>query len=240
MVFLCFSGHDRMTIVKSILYHLKKYGIDVWYDNHNYILGDNKENKYRDAIQSSRYAIIIFSKYFPDSPGAIEELEVIEKQHRAGLIHVFPIFYQISASAIPDKYSWLCELIYNELDESTGSLLTCNQIVSKVFDDILKQCSIKTVEEVLQFGTSKSLFVERMLESYFDIIPENINSRLTILYSLFTFIETEINLPTYLRKTVHYLFQNTKLSLEYDFKEITIMENAVCLAATQYFMNNQG
>ena len=239
MVFLCFSGHDRMTIVKSILYHLKKYGIDVWYDNHNYILGDNKEKKYRDAIQSSRYAIVVFSRFFPNSPGAIEELEVIEKQHRAGLIHVFPIFYQISASAVPDKYSWLCELIYNELDESTGSLLTCNQIVSKIFIDMLEQCNIKTVEDVVQFGSRKSLFIAKMLECYYDIVPENINSRMTILYCVFTYIETEIGLPTYLRKTAHYLFQNTKLTLDYDFKEITIMENAVCLAARQYFMNNQ-
>lgn len=239
MFFLCFSGRDRMTIVRAILYHLEKFGLDVWYDNHEYILGDNKKGNYISAIQQSRYAIVIFSKAFPASLGAVEELEVIEERYNAGLLHVFPIFYEFSASTVPREFKWLSDMIYNELDESTGTLLTCNQIVCKYFIDLIEQCKFKSLEDMIEQRASLPFFVIKMVENYYDIIPANINSRLTILYSIFLFLETEIHLPKHLTKTVHYLFQNTKLALEYDFKEITLMEQAVCLAAAQYVMNSQ-
>lgn len=237
--FLCFSGRDRMTIVQSILYHLEKFGLNVWYDNHKYILGDNKKGNYISAIQQSRYAIVIFSKAFTTSPGAIEELEVIKEQYNAGLLHVFPIFYEYSANEIPMEFRWLSDMIYNEINMSSGTLLTCNQIVCKYFTDLIEQSKFKSVEDIIEHRYSLPPFVIKMLENYSDIIPSNINSRLTILYSLFLFLETEIRMPKYLTQTVHYLFQNTKLALEYDFKEITLMEQAVCLAAAQHVMSSQ-
>lgn len=41
-VFLCFSSADRYTIVDSVLYHLKRFHIPVWYDYHELTLGDNR------------------------------------------------------------------------------------------------------------------------------------------------------------------------------------------------------
>ena len=65
MIFLCFSSGDRYTIVKSCLYHLKNYGLSVWYDYHELILGDMKREKnFIDAIQTSDYYIIIYSSNF--------------------------------------------------------------------------------------------------------------------------------------------------------------------------------
>ena len=92
MIFLCFSGRDRMTIVQSVLYHLKQYGLPVWYDNYEYILGDNKETNYMAGIDASPYAIVIFSSDFIHSPGAIEELEYIAHQYWERKINVFTIF----------------------------------------------------------------------------------------------------------------------------------------------------
>ena len=31
-MFMCFSSGDRYTVAKSCLYHLKNFGINVWYD----------------------------------------------------------------------------------------------------------------------------------------------------------------------------------------------------------------
>ena len=74
MIFLCFSGKDRKTIVNSIRYHLESYGLNVWYDNHQYIIGDDKVLNYTQSIKQCPYAIVINSENFIDSPGAIEEL----------------------------------------------------------------------------------------------------------------------------------------------------------------------
>ena len=88
MFFLCFSGRDRLTAAQSILYHLQKYGLQVWFDNHEYLLGDKKDETFTQAINESSYAVVILSPDFPNSPGAIEELDVIKRRYDAGQIYV--------------------------------------------------------------------------------------------------------------------------------------------------------
>lgn len=239
MFFLCFSGYDRTTIVQSILYHLQKFGLDVWYDNHRYILGDQKCNTYVDAINKSQYAIVIFSPYFPNSFGAIEELEIIKSRYDKGYIHIFPIFYNISANIVPTTYSWLCDMIYNELNDSTGTLLTCNQMVNKFFSDNLINKKYKNLWDIKFSQQLIPKYILKMIEDYYTIIPENINSRLTLLYCLFLYLNEILDLPRYLIKTADYLFQTTQLNLNYNFKEIIIMEQIVCIAINQYITNNR-
>lgn len=239
MFFLCFSGRDRLIAAQSILYHLQKYGLQVWYDNHEYLLGDKKIESFTQAIYKSRYAIVIISPDFPNSPGAIEELDVIKCRYDAGKIYVFPVFFKLQAKDIPSEYQWLNDLIYNEIDESTGSLLTCNQIVCKYFSDLLAESEFKTIQDILKSEDRFPKFCEKLAESYYDMVPANINSRLSLLYSLFLFFETICELPEYLVKAAHYLFLTTKLDLSYNFKEIILMEQVVCLAAGCYVRNSQ-
>ena len=231
MFFLCFSGRDRLSAAQPILYHLQKYGLQIWYDNHEYLLGDEKVEHFTRAIYECHYAIVIASPDFPNSPGAIEELEVIKHRYDAGLIHVFPIFFNLRAKDIPPEYKWLCDLIYNEIDETTGSLLTCNQIVCKYFSDLLEQSEFKTMQDLFKSRNKLPTFSQRIVENYCDIVPANINSRLALLYSLFLFFETICELPEYLVKAAHYLSLTTKLDLVYNFKEVILMEQVVCLAA---------
>lgn len=239
MFFLCFSGQDRLSVAQSILYHLEKYGLQVWYDNHEYLLGDKKIESFTQAIHESRYAIVILSPDFPNSPGAIEELDVIKHRYDAGQIYVFPIFFRLQAKDVPPEYQWLNNLIYNEIDESTGSLLTCNQIVCKYFSDLLAESEFKTIQDILRFRDRVPTFCEKAVENYYDIVPANINSRLSLLYSLFLYFETICELPKYLVKTAHYLFLTTKLDLSYNFKEIILMEQVVCLATSCFIKNSR-
>ena len=238
MFFLCFSGQDRMTIVRSVLYHLEKYGIITWYDNHEYVLGDNKKENYTQAIYNSQYAIVIISRTFSESLGAIEELDIIKQRYESGYLHVFPIFYNILANDVPEQYQWLCDLIYNELNDSTGSLLTCNQIVCKYYSDLLSNCQFHSINDLLQYTYEMPSYIVKMIENYNEIIPSNTNSRIAFLYSIYLFFEQNTGLPCYLTKSAHYIFQNTKLDLGYDFKEITLMEEIVCLSANHYIKNN--
>lgn len=238
MFFLCFSGQDRATIVQSVLYHLQRYGLDVWYDNYRYILGDQKYDTFSDAIKNSQYAVVIFSPSFPQSPGALEELEVIKKHYDKGYIHIFPIFYNISANLIPTQYSWLCDMIYNELDDSTGTLLTCNQMANKFLSDILNTKQYKSLWEIKALQNILPKYILKMIENYCGIIPENINSQLTLLYCLFLYLDEIAELPQYLTKSANYIFQTTRLNLSYNFKEVIIMEQIVCLSINQYITYN--
>jgi len=234
MFFLCFSGMDRKTVVQSILFHLQKFGIDVWYDNYEHTLGDNKQQNYVNGIIHSKYAVVIFSPFFPKSPGALEELVIIKEQYMQRKIHVFPLFYNIPATAVPADYFWLRDLIYNEIDDSTGTLLPCRQMVYQFFKDTLAGKPYQSLFNIQMRPEALPPYARKLINDYFLILPQNINSRMTILYCLFSFLQELISLPNYLTRTVNYLFQTTYLELPYNHKEISLMEQAVCLAANYY------
>ena len=63
-LFICFAAEDRYSIAEPIVHHLKNYGIKIWYDRYELLLGDNrrKKNLYEGATLC-KYAIVIISKY---------------------------------------------------------------------------------------------------------------------------------------------------------------------------------
>lgn len=44
-LFISFSAKDRYDIVQPIVYHLKNYGINIWYDRYEMVMGDNRFKK---------------------------------------------------------------------------------------------------------------------------------------------------------------------------------------------------
>lgn len=235
MIFLCFSGKDRYTIVQSILYHLKNYGLEIWFDNHEYILGDHKTRKYTQAIINSKYTIVILSKYFWNSEGAIEELEVIKKQFENNKIHIFPILYKIKACDVPKKFQWLTELIYNELDDSTGTILTCNQILCKVLKDYIDSNEYYSLEYFLKDDTFEYIFLKQIINSYNEIVEENHVCKITLLYTIYLYISEQIDIPKNIYKAINYIFKTTKLNINYNFKEIVIMEYLITICLNQLY-----
>lgn len=79
MVFLCFSSGDRETIVQSVLYHLKKYGVSVWYDYHELTLGDDRiHGNFTNGLDLCNYAVIIISPNMFDCNCGNDELNAIK------------------------------------------------------------------------------------------------------------------------------------------------------------------
>lgn len=239
MIFLCFSGKDRTKIVTSILYHLENHGFEVWFDNHQYIIGDDKVKKYTDAIMSCEYAIVIYSENFPDSPGAVEELAVIKERHQRGKMPIFPIFYNIPAIDVVGEYAWLCDMIYNEVADHTGTLLTCNQIVCKYYEDKIKKLGYQPIGNYTALSCGECFscaYINRLLNLYENISASNINSKMSLLYCLALYLfevgPADMNL---LKKSANYLFDTTRLDLPYNFKEIILLEQICIILLGNYF-----
>ena len=93
-LFICFAAEDRYSIAEPIVHHLKNYGIKIWYDRYELLLGDNrrKKNLYEGATLC-KYAVVIISKYTLKSKCAMEEINIIRKRYRKGDVTVFPILY---------------------------------------------------------------------------------------------------------------------------------------------------
>lgn len=59
-IFICFSAKDRYDIVQPVVYHLENYGIDVWYDRHEMVMGDDRLKKnIEEGAGKCEYALII-------------------------------------------------------------------------------------------------------------------------------------------------------------------------------------
>lgn len=222
MIFLCFSGKDRFTIVSSIRHHLKNYGLDVWYDYHQYILGDDKVETYVRAIYSCQYAIVVFSPNTINSMGELEEIKIIKDRYDRKKIHVFPIFYNYDTDEIPNEHSWLCKLIYNKLGNGTRSLPTCNQIVCKILDDFIKENCYMGISDI-KVNIDQSSYIYSLINIYGQTASSNLNTRISILYCLILYVKRYVIVPN-ISKSAEYLFSAIKLNIKNDFKEILIME----------------
>lgn len=232
MIFLCFSSKDRYSIVESVMYHLKNYGLSVWYDYHKLILGDDRD--YRnlvEGIEQNNHAIIIVTSNIVDCVCANDEIAVIHKQYTLGKIHVFPIFYKISALELPSEYQWLCRFIYNEIDDTTGTLLTCNQIILKYIIDKNRIYDIKELIDYEKLSFQDNFIIE-MLSTYFEIDSDNLNAKVLTLFSVFKYLICKYEsyqYPNYCMKTFKRLYDLTRLKLQINWKELSILENSLLL-----------
>lgn len=232
MIFLCFSSKDRNTVVRSIMYHLKNYGIPVWYDYHQLILGDNRDYKnLEEGIRHNHYAVIILSNNIFNCKCANDELAVIKQQYVSQKIHIFPIFYKIKASDLPKKYKWLCKLIYNEINEHSGTLLTCNQITLKYIEDKNKLYSTCNLSDYIN-GKFQDSYIQDMLTIYFEIGCDCLNLRILALFTIFKYLcckYENVEYPLFCIKTFNKLYTATKLNLRMDWKELSILESILLL-----------
>ena len=226
MIFLCFSSKDRYTIAESILYHLKNYGLKVWYDYHTLILGDDKiEENINNGVYKSKYVILILSPNFYDCECGNMELDEIKKLHDLKKLHIFPILYNVKAKDLSKQYSWITNMIYNELSNDTPSLPTCNQIICQILkDEIISKkyqsfCDIKANND----------YINNLISSYKLLDNQNITAKLTILFCINEFLKSFQKDITshFCCKILSQLFKYTALNLKISFKELIIAEQSI-------------
>ena len=243
-IFVCLSSKDRQTVVESIMYHIANFGFAMWYDRHKMLLGDKRNYKnFIEGIVQTEYAIVVMSKNSIESTCVAEEMEYLKKQYDIGLITIFPVFYKILPTELPNSYQWLTDLVYKELDEKSGTLLTCNHIITKILNDELKKCKYQTLHELLNFleTHNQDKFITNMLRAYLEISGENHNARISILYSICTYLSVTMKdiemFPQYYWKGFERIFSYTKLNLETDLRETLILEiQTIILVNNLYFI----
>lgn len=163
-----------------------------------------------------------------------------KKGYKSGDISIFPVLYEISPDSLSTNLSWIKELIYKEANRSSGTYEICNHITCKITDDILKEYKIKDIQNIVECLSNKiPLATQTILKSYQETDAKNLNSRVALLYSAFITIKVLIkssdnkitNMVSCIFKR---LFSETKLNLEIDYREIWLLENAICILINQY------
>lgn len=239
-IFISFAAEDRYDIAEPIVYHLKNYGFTLWYDRHMLVVSDNRVAKNLiDGATECDYAILVLSKNTAQSQCALEEISIIESRFRQGNVTVFPILYEISPSKLPEELRWVKTLIFKEVDKNSGTREICNHIACKITDDLLRDCHFRHIQDIVLNPPNELPFdCKAILKSYLSVDNANLNSKVSLLYATYlTVIHVQGNINCIcpmIMKIFERLFSETKLSLAIDYREIWLLENAVCLLINNY------
>lgn len=235
MIFFCFSSKDRHNVVEAILYHLTNFEIPVWYDRHKMLLGDDRNFKnFEDGVNKADYYLIILSPNAISSVCANEEIDLIKNQCLEGGGTVFPLFYNIKADEIPEKFSWLKKYVYKEINGKIDVYSACNHIICRLLLDELSKYKYQTIEDIYNRCLSIPIqkYVVSLLFSYKQIDDSNYNAKIAILYALFIYIKSSYDLtcvPKFYYSGIEKLFNEAKLNLETELREILICERSCIL-----------
>lgn len=238
-IFICFSAKDRYDIVQPIVYHLKNYGINVWYDRYEMVMGDDRFLKnIKEGAGECEYALIVLSPNTVNSTCATEEIKILEERYYRREVVIFPVLYELEPNKIPSKFIWISNLIFKEVDRTTGTLEICNHIACKITQDMLCDCRYKTIREILNISLPLPKSVNSLLKKYTQIDSANLNSRVALLYATYTIIQSDsptieqsYDVPT---KTFERLFAETLLNLTIDYRELWLLENSLCILIDNY------
>lgn len=239
-VFICFSAKDRYNIAQPVVYHLKNYGVDVWYDRYEMVMGDDRIKKnIKEGAGKCGYALIILSSNTIDSPCATEEIKVLESRYYKKEVVIFPVLYELKPCNIPSNFKWISNLIFKEVNRTTGTLEICNHIACKITYDILDNCKYKTIKEIVDSSLPLPNSVNTLLDKYTKLDNANLNSRVALLYAIYLII-VESNSPVMdmpceiPAKVFERLFTETLLNLSVDYRELWLLENSICILIEDY------
>lgn len=243
-LFIAFAAEDRYAIAEPLVYHLKNYGVNIWYDRHSLLLGDNRERKnLDDGARSSPYACIIISKHTKDSRCAMEEISIIRKRYYEHDVAVFPVLYELSPEDIPCDLHWVKEVIYKEVTRRSGTRETCNHIACKISENILMYHPVKSISDFMALLPTHTSAARAILCSYEKIDHANLNSRISLLYAAYIILTCTKCFPhntevRFARQVFNRLFSETQLNISVDYREIWLLENALCILANYYLSIN--
>lgn len=235
MIFFCFSSKDRHEIVEAMLFHITNYDLPVWYDRHKMLMGDERDYKnFEEGVNQSTYAVIILSPNAIKSVCAREEIELIRQRYVARKITVFPIFYNISASDIPDEFCWMTKLVYKELTIDNDANSACNHILCKVLLDELQRYPLKSINAYLESYGNRPVYsyITKLILAYCRISDDNKDAQIAILYAICKYIceiHQLVGVPTFYTSGIDRLFDSTRLHLPIDLRESLIMERLTLL-----------
>lgn len=241
-LFICFAAKDRYDVVQPIVYHLKNYGIDIWYDRYEMVMGDNRfEKNIEEGAGKCRYALIVLSHNTINSLCATEEIAILEERYYKNEVIIFPVLFKIKPSDVPSKFQWVKDLIFKEVLSDTGTLEVANHIACKITKDILAHYRYKNILDILSSKKVISKPIISLLKNYTKIDVANLNSRVALLFAVYTIIVeshtiiiNEINrIPI---KVFDRLFTETCLNLSIDYRELWLLENSICILIQHYYM----
>ena len=121
-VFISFRGEDtRNTFVGHLYNALEQKGIETYIDDKKIRKGKTISDELIEAIEGSRFYIIVFSKKYASSSWCLEELVKIMECEKMPEHAAYPVFYDVEPTEVRKLYGPVGEAFKkHENDESAG------------------------------------------------------------------------------------------------------------------------
>ncbi|MFR9546594.1 MAG: toll/interleukin-1 receptor domain-containing protein [Rikenellaceae bacterium] len=134
-VFVSHASEDKDEYVRELVASLKRVAPDVWYDEDSMEWGDNLLSKITSGLETSEFAIVVFSKsFFGKTWTEFELKELLNKQNSLGVKVVLPLLYNCTTDEFFQKYPFLRDLIFMEANK-----LSCDDIAMKFAKILIKR-----------------------------------------------------------------------------------------------------
>lgn len=236
-VFICFSHKDRYEIVEPLVYHLINYGIKVWYDRHELLMGDNRIQKNLiEGVSTCDYAIIIISKNTESSVCAMEEISIIRDKYLHGNVVVFPVLYEIAPRDLPDELKWVSEMIYKEIDRHSGAYRICNHIACRITNDYIVNLICRKITDASKcLNPEQHQSILSLVNCYLNVDRDNLNGRIALLYAVYLIALQYIperkddEMLCVAIRIFERMFSELRLNISIDYRDMWLLENATCI-----------
>ena len=204
------------------------------------VMGDERLAKnIEEGAGQCEYALIILSTNTIESVCATEEIKILESRYQKKEVVIFPVLYELKPSSIPVEFKWVSKLIFKEVNRTTGTLEICNHIACKITQDMLCNCKHRTIKEIINADLCLPKSVNSLLSKYTQIDNANLNSRVALLYSTYTVLQSDYliiegQLYDVPAKIFERFFTETMLNLTVDYRDIWLLENSLCVLIDRY------
>jgi hypothetical protein len=100
--FISHASEDKNEFVEPLVNALTSLGLEVWYDDHNMLVGDSLLRSIDEGILRSRNGIIVLSQAFFQKPWPRYELEGLRALQTAGRLRILPVCLDATIDEVRD------------------------------------------------------------------------------------------------------------------------------------------
>jgi hypothetical protein len=130
-VFICHASEDKNQFVRPLANHLRKFHVEVWYDEFSLKIGDSLRESIDKGLSKSRYGIVVLSPSFFNKKWTQRELNGLTAREMAGEDQVIlPIWHNINIQDILKYSPPLADK--KAIDSKKGINYVCNEILRKI------------------------------------------------------------------------------------------------------------
>lgn len=173
-VFICHASDDKTDIATPLAIELKKYRLEVWYDDFILIVGDNLEKIINDGLEKSRYGIVILSNNFfakfLERKWPKREFDALTSNEKNGKKVILPVRHNLTMDEVKTYSSHLANLYV--LCSSEG-IPTLTEKLIRVIDDgvYLDKPDTISIGTLLKTSNTLSMILDRPEErgNYWEI-----------------------------------------------------------------------